>query len=465
MPAETIGNASSATILVVDDEALQRRTLSGFLKKRGYQVAEAASADEAQQRAAAAPIDLLITDLRLGGPDGVTLLQTLKAHHPDLQALVLTAYGTVEDAVRAMQAGAYDFVAKPVDLDRLGALIVKALERVQLSRENRGLREVVRSTGALDELVGESSVMQRVKELALKVAPSRAAVLILGESGTGKEVLARAVHLASPRRQRPFVAVNCAALPETLIESELFGHEKGAFTGAATARQGRFELADGGTLFLDEIGDIALPVQVKLLRVLQAGQIERLGGSEQRSVDVRIIAATHRNLEERIRAGLFREDLFYRLNVVAIELPPLRARPEDIPALVTHFLHKHGDLKPAPPTSVADDVLAAMARHGFPGNVRQLENWIERAVVLANGPLLTREDFPGQLFEESLPAAATTPVATGDADNGLDDQVALLEIAAIRAALDRNNGNKSAAARDLKLTERAIRYKMAKYGL
>ncbi len=449
--------ADADTILLVEDDQPQRKTLSGFLRKRGYQVIEAASAGEAEQEAAKHRVDLLLTDLRLGGPDGITLLEALKGRHPDLQALVLTAFGTVEDAVRAMRAGAYDFLSKPVDLDRLEALVEKALERVRLARENRSLREVVKSSGAFAELVGQSPAMRQVKELAVKVAPSRASVLILGESGTGKEVLARAIHRGSERRGRPFSVINCAAMPESLVESELFGHQKGAFTGATADKKGRFELADGGTLFLDEIGDIPLPVQVKLLNVLQSGQFQRVGGTKTIEVDVRLITATHRDLEKAIQEGTFREDLYYRLNVVSVSMPPLRDRPGDIPLLVDHFIRKHADLSAARIESVAPEVLQNLSAWPFPGNVRELENLIERAVVLAEGSQLKLDDFPPQIGQGAPP-----PSADGQ---GLEEQVARLEISLIKEALMRNQGNKSAAARDLGLSERAIRYKMKKYSL
>jgi two-component system NtrC family response regulator len=447
------------TILLVEDDEPQRKTLSGFLRKRGYKVVEAASAGQAEQEAARHEVDLLLTDLRLGGPDGIALLQTLKGRHPDLQALVLTAFGTVEDAVRAMRAGAYDFMAKPVDLDRLEALVEKALERVRLARENRGLREVVKSSDAFSELVGESETMRQVKELAVKVAPSKASVLILGESGTGKEVLARAVHRSSERRGKPFLVINCAAMPETLVESELFGHEKGAFTGATSEKKGRFELADGGTLFLDEIGDVPLPVQVKLLNVLQSGRFERVGGTKTHQVDVRLITATHRDLVKKIQEGTFREDLYYRLNVVSVAIPPLRERSGDISLLVNHFIRKHADLSAVRTESVAPEVLERLSAWSFPGNVRELENLVERAVVLAEGPELKPDDFPLQLFQDA-------PARIADSEgSGLEEQVAHLEISLIRDALQKNNGNKSAAARDLDLSERAIRYKMKKYSL
>ncbi len=450
---------ADTTILLAEDDEPQRKTLSGFLRKRGYTVIEAASAGQAEEQAARHEVDLLLTDLRLGGPDGIALLETLKDRHPDLQALVLTAFGTVEDAVRAMRAGAYDFLAKPVDLDRLEALAEKALERVRLARENRSLREVVKSSESFSELVGESEAMLQVKELAVKVAPSKASLLILGESGTGKNILARAIHRSSRRRTKPFLEINCAAMPETLIESELFGHEKGAFTGAASEKRGRFELADGGTLFLDEIGDIPLPVQIKLLNVLQSGQFERVGGTKTHQVDVRLITATHRDIENKIREGVFREDLYYRLNVVSVTMPPLRERPGDIPVLVDHFISKHADLSSVQIESVAPEVLDKLMTWPFPGNVRELENMIERAVVLAEGTVLGPDDFPPQLSQ----AAPLRSSPAGEED--LEGQVARLEISLIRDALLRNQGNKSAAARDLGLSERAIRYKMKKYSL
>jgi two-component system NtrC family response regulator len=446
-------------LLLVEDDQPQRKTLAGFLKKRGYVVVEAESAEQGLAMAAEQQVDLLLTDLRLGGPDGIELLQQIKNHHPDIQSLVLTAYGTVDDAVRAMKAGAYDFVSKPVDLDRLETLVEKALERVELAKDNRSLRQVVESSGIFSEFVGQSEAVQAVKEMTLKVAPSRASVLILGESGTGKEVLARAIHRASTRNDKPFLVVNCAAMPETLIESELFGYEKGAFTGAATKKAGRFEMANGGTLFLDEIGDIPLPLQVKLLNVIQSGSFERLGGTKTLKTDVRIIAATHRDLDKMIQEEKFRADLYYRLNVVSIALPPLRNRVADIPLLVEHFLRKHIDLSGSKVDGVDQDVVGRMQNWPFMGNVRELENWIERAVVLAEGNWLSKDDFPPQLFEEESAASAESQ------GGGLEPQVAGLEKSLITKALSNNKGNKSAAARELKITERAIRYKIKKYGI
>jgi DNA-binding NtrC family response regulator len=452
---------SEHTVLLVEDDAPQRKTLKGFLERRGYTVLEADSAKTAVSLGRDAPVDLLLTDLRLGGPDGIELLSALREHSPDLQGIVLTAYGTVDDAVRAMRAGAYDFVSKPVDLARLEALIEKALEKASLSRENRGLREVVKSSGAFRGIIGVSPAIQRITELAAKVAPSRASVLILGESGTGKEVLARAIHLASPRARKPFITVNCAALPETLIESELFGHEQGAFTGAIAKKKGRFELADGGTLFLDEVGEIPLHVQVKLLNVLQSNQFERVGGQETLRSDVRIVAATNRDIGQQVADGTFREDLYYRLNVVTFTIPPLRERREDISLLAYHFLEKQADLTGTPVCRIDAEALELLETYPFPGNVRELENWIERAVVFAEGDALTKEDLPEPLFVKNLKTNTGVPLV----EEGLEAQVASLEISLIQTALKNAGGNQSAAARTLKITERNIRYKMKKYGL
>lgn len=449
---------NKATLLLVEDEAPQRRILAGYLAKRGYRVVEAGDAAAAVLCAESEAPDLLLSDLRLGGPDGVDLLHRLRERHPDMQAILLTAYAAVEDAVRAMRAGAYDFLAKPVDLDRLEVLIEKALETSRLARENRTLRRVLEASDAFAGLIGESEAMRRVKAMAAKAAPAKSSVLILGESGTGKEVLARALHLAGPRRDGPFVTVNCAALPETLIESELFGHEKGAFTGADRQRKGRFEAAFGGTLFLDEVGEIPLAMQVKLLNVLQSGHFERVGGTETLTANVRILAATNRNLAERVKEGAFREDLFYRLNVIPITMPALRERPDDIPRLAAHFLAKHRgetDVR-----GVSEAALAALQRYAFPGNVRELEHLIERALVLAEGPWLGPEDFP-------LSGTGGTEGAPPEGGLGLslDMQVEVFERAKIAEALALASGNQSAAARALGLSERTIRYKLKKYGL
>jgi two-component system NtrC family response regulator len=453
-----MNDTEKPTILLVEDDAPQRKVLSGFLEKRGYRVIGVDSATAAMSAAASEPPNLLLTDLRLGGPDGVELLSALREQHSDIEAVVLTAYGTVDDAVRAMRAGAYDFISKPVDLQRLETLIEKALEKSNLSREVRDLRETVKNSGAFLDLIGDSAAIQKIVHQAAKAASSKASVLILGESGTGKEVLARGIHLASPRRSKPFLTVNCAALPETLIESELFGHEKGAFTGAAAKKKGRFELAHQGTLFLDEVGEIPLQVQVKLLNVLQSGKFERVGGTETIATDVRIIAATNRDLKAQAGNGTFREDLFFRLNVVAFTLPPLRDRREDITLLISYFLQKQADILGTSPLVVSDRAMQQLLRYSFPGNIRELENLIERAVVFSDGKTLTEDDLPESLSKK-------TDSLTSPSEQGLEAQVAALEISMIRDALQRNAGNQSAAARELCITERNIRYKIKKYGL
>ncbi len=446
---------SQGTILVVEDSGAQRSVLEGFLRKKGYRVLGAGSAKDALERCAGEEVELLLTDLRLGGQDGISLFREMRGLLPALQAIVLTAYGTVEDAIAAMKLGAYDFVSKPVDLDRLETLVEKALEKGRLEGENRTLAAVVGNTDAFSGVIGASESMAKLVQLASRAAASRASVLILGESGTGKEVLARAIHLASPRRHRPLLTVSCAALPDTLIESELFGHEAGSFTGAAGRRKGRFELADGGTLFLDEIGEVPLHVQVKLLNVLQSGAFERIGGTETVRSDVRIIAATNRDLEERVKEGHFREDLFYRLNVIRLTIPPLRQRKEDIPALAGHFLRKYTGLNGVRIDGFDDGAMARLLAYDFPGNIRELENWIERAVVLAEGDVLRAQD---------LPELENAPVVD-DGPEGLDGVVESLEKRMISEALGACGGNQSAAARRLKISERAIRYKMKKYGL
>ncbi len=456
---------NKAVILVVEDDAPQRRTLAGFLKKKGYYAAEAENADAAAAIAKEMKIDLLLTDLRLGGKDGITLLKELKESNPQLQAVVMTAYGAVDDAVKAMKNGALDFLQKPLDLDLLEAILAKAAERSDLAKENAGLAQALANSEPFAAFVGDDPKILEIKKTAAKAAVSRATIMILGESGSGKEALARAIHSASNRRDKPFITVNCAAFNETLIESELFGHEKGAFTGADKIKKGRFELADGGTLFIDEVGDIPLPFQVKLLGAVQTGAFERVGGTETIKTDIRIIAATHRDLKERVRSGLFREDLYWRLNVVTIEIPPLRERPGDIPLLVERFVKKSSSLAGNRVKGITPEAARALAKRKFGGNVRELENMIERAVALCDGETLTEADFPEeedffdkQAFDAGRPRAS-------EMSDGLDDAVERLERKLIADALAQTGGNQSAAARLLRVTERAVRYKVKKYGL
>ncbi len=433
----------------------QRKVLAGFLRKRGFAVEAAGSAEEASRLVAARCVDLVLSDLRMPGQDGLSLLDGLQRLNPELPVVLMTAFGTVPSAVDAMKRGAADYLTKPVDLDELEVVVARALERRALESENRALREQLQQRDRLEGLETVSPRMARAINLAARAAASRATVLLRGESGTGKELLARAVHLASPRHARPFVAVNVGALPETLVESELFGHERGAFTGADKERRGRFELSDGGTLFLDEIGDLPRGAQAKLLRALQEQAFERLGGTRTLHVDVRVIAATHRDLEAMIRAGDFREDLYYRLNVVSVELPPLRERREDIPLLVDHFLRRFAAEGQA--RSVSREALDLLIKHDFPGNVRELQNLVHRAVVLSRGPLVESQDLPLHL--------ATLRPEAGSELRGFVERVGAFERALIVDALGRADGVQTRAARLLGMSERHLRYKLQKYGL
>ena len=443
-------------VLIVDDEEPQRRVLAGFLKKRGYEVETAGDADEAMKVVSSRTVDLVLTDLRMPGKTGVELVDGVRGANPEIPVVVMTAYGTVTSAVNAMKRGAADYLSKPVDLDELEVLVARTLERRALVSENRALREQVESRYRLAGLETANAGMQEAINIAARAAGSRATILVQGKSGTGKELLARAIHYASPRRRGPLVAVSVAALPETLLESELFGHERGAFTGADRERRGRFELADGGTLFLDEIGDLPRSTQVKLLRVLQEQAFERLGGTRTVKVDVRFIAATHRDLETMAREGEFREDLFFRLNVVAITLPPLRERREDIPLLVDHFLRRFQEEGKA--RSVSREAMDLLLKHDYPGNVRELENLVHRAVVLARDEVVATSDLPLHLGD-------LRPEVIGGETATFTERVEAFEKALILEALDRSGGVQTRAAASLGMTERHLRYKLKKYEL
>jgi len=371
-------------ILVVDDEPNIRRVLEAMLVREGYQVLTADSGRKAVDIASTNALDLLITDLIMPDMTGIEVLREVKQAQPHCAALVITAYGTIKTAVEAMRLGAFNYIAKPFDLDEVRLQVQHVLENRALKEENVLLREQLRSTYRLDNIVGVSGKMQEVFKLVHRAADTRSTVLIRGESGTGKELIARALHFNSQRASRPFVAVSCAALTETLLESELFGHEKGAFTGALTQKPGRFELANHGTLFLDEIAEITPAIQVKLLRVLQEREFERVGGTRPIRVDVRVVAATNKNLEEAVKKGEFRDDLYYRLQVIQIVVPPLRERPEDIPALAEHFLAKYCRENGRRLRRIAPEAMDRLLNYKYPGNVRELENIIERAVVFAD---------------------------------------------------------------------------------
>jgi DNA-binding NtrC family response regulator len=442
-------------IVVVDDEEPQRKVLAGFLRKKGFDVEAVGSADAALALVASRSVDLVLTDLRMPGKTGVDLLEAVREANPEVPVVVMTAYGTVASAVDAMKRGAADYLGKPVDLDELEVLVARSLERRALLSENRALREELAARHRLEGLETANPRMQEAINVAARAAASRATILLRGESGTGKEVLARAIHHASPRRRGPLVAVNAAALPETLLESELFGHERGAFTGADREHRGRFELADGGTLFLDEIGDLPRGTQVKLLRFLQEQTFERLGGTRAIKVDVRLLAATHRDLEAMIRTGEFREDLYFRLNVVGITLPPLRDRREDIPILVDHFLRRFADEGRA--RSVSREAMDALLKHDYPGNVRELENLLHRAIVLARGEVVTKADLPLHL--------GTLPPEGRASSGTLNEQVENLEKALLLDALEKAGGVQTRAASALGMSERHLRYKLKKYGM
>jgi DNA-binding NtrC family response regulator len=443
-------------ILVVDDEPAQRELVGGFLRKHGFQVTEAADGRQALARFREELFDLVLTDQRMPDLSGLEVLAGVRAVTPGAAVIIMTAYGTIETAVSAIKAGAADYLAKPVNLDELLHRIHQVRERQRLLTENRELREALAERHRVEGIIGESGQMQEVLSLVRRVAPSDATVLIRGESGTGKELFAKAIHFASPRASGPLVKVNCAALPEGLLESELFGHEKGAFTGAVAARKGRFELADGGTIFLDEIGDLPLSVQVKLLRVLQEREFERVGSSRPVAVNVRLLAATHRDLEALVRDGRFRDDLYYRINVVTISLPPLRERREDLPLMIDQFLRASAAKNGRVIQGLTREAREALLRYDYPGNVRELENLIERAVVLSRGEVIGVGDLPLPLHD---------PPREPEERPGLIAAVEGLERRMIREALARADGIQTRAADLLGISERVLRYKLRKYGL
>ena len=443
-------------ILVVDDEPAQRELVSGFLARHGFEVTTARDGAEALERFRREPVDLILTDQKMPGLSGLELTQAARAVNPEVAVVLMTAYGTIEHAVAAIKAGATDYLTKPLNLDELLHRLGQVRDHQRLLGENRELRAALQERHRVEGILGESGRMQEVLSLVRRVAASDATVLIRGESGTGKELIAKAIHYASRRAEGPLVRVNCAALPETLLESELFGHEKGAFTGAQATRRGRFELAHGGSLFLDEIGDLPPHLQVKLLRVLQEREIERVGSSRPIPVDVRLLAATHRDLEALVKAGGFREDLYYRINVVTLAVPPLRERREDIPLLLDHFLSKFARANGKTIRGLTREARDTLLRYDYPGNVRELENLMERAVVLTRDEVIGRADLPLSVRE--------TEPESGEA-TGLPAAVEGLERRMIRDALARADGVQTRAAELLGISERVLRYKLRKYGL
>jgi two-component system response regulator AtoC len=438
-------------ILVVEDEEKLRRVIGLHLSSAGYQVKAAGSAEEAVKLAADA--DLILTDLKLPGMDGLAFLEQIRGQNVYAPVIVMSAFGTVEIAVDAMKKGAADFLPKPFSLDHLSVVVEKALEVRKLREENRDLKEQLGHRYKFENIIGHSTPMQEIFATILRVAPTRATVLLAGESGVGKDMIARAIHHHSPRKDKPFVKINCTAIPENLMESELFGYEKGAFTGANISKPGKFEIANTGTVMLDEIGDVPASIQVKLLRVLQEREFERLGSNKVMQTDVRVIAATNVDLRAALEQGRFREDLYYRLNVVPMNIPPLRERKEDIPYLADHFAKKFSG-------ELSEGAIERMQNYYWPGNVRELENVVERSILLALGPRVEAEDVRIESAQRSKPVSA-------DGDHFLPEGMTLdqYEQSILREALKRADGNKSQAARLLGLTRNALRYRLSQMGL
>jgi len=445
-------------ILIVEDEDKLRRVMQLQLESAGFDVDGAATAEQGLPLATLA--DLVITDLRLPGMDGLQLIWQMQARGITAAVIVITAHGSVETAVEAMKLGAADFIQKPFSLDHLATVVEKVMALQSLRAENQRMREQLDERYQFDNIVGRSALMREVFHTVERVAPTRATVLIAGESGVGKDMVARAIHQHSPRKTHPFVKINCTALPENLMESELFGYEKGAFTGANVSKLGKFEGADHGTVFLDEIGDVPGSVQVKLLRILQERQFERLGSNITRNVDVRIIAATNVDLRAALEQGRFREDLYYRLNVVPINMPPLRDRREDIPFLAMHFVQKLSKELGTGPKELSPGAVDRLLSHQWPGNVRELENTIERSMVLAAGDTLQAADIRIEAPRNSLPVAAQQSPLLPEGET-LEHWEQMI----IRESLRRANGNKSQAARMLGLTRNALRYRLSQMGI
>jgi two-component system, NtrC family, response regulator AtoC len=448
-------------VLVVDDEENLRLVLRTLLARAGYEARAVSSAEVALEELERFDADFVLADVRMQGMSGIELTREIVRRGSLATVIVMSAYGSLDLALEAMKAGAYDYLAKPFKHDEVLLVLKKAEEREALRRENRALRERLREQNTFGELMGKSDAMQRVFRTIEKVAVYTTTVLLQGASGTGKELVARAVHQRSPRASRAFVAVNCGAIPEALMESELFGHKRGAFTDATQDKRGLFEEAHQGTLFLDEVGELPLALQVKLLRVLQEGSVRRLGETRDTKVDVRVIAATVRDLSSEVKEGRFREDLYYRLNVLQLSLPSLRERAGDLPLLVDHFLDKYNARLGTRVKGVAPDALKALMRYAFPGNVRELENMIERAVVLAEGDMLTVADLPERISEEADPVAATL----GTGELSIKRTTRVIEETLIRRALEQTRGNRTAAARLLEISHRALLYKIKDYGL
>ena len=449
--------ATSKHILVVDDDSYVRESTEEILRRKGYQVDTSANGKDALVLLDEADFDLILSDIKMPEMDGIELLAAAKGKYPDIHVIMMTAFGSVDNAVEAMRKGAYDYIQKgSADPTEIELVVERALKYQDSQRENNRLRSELQDKYSFNNMIGKAHNMEQVFDLIDTVADSRATVLVTGESGTGKELVARALHYNSSRRSAPFIRLNCAALPKDLMESELFGHEKGAFTGAIKQTRGRFEMADGGTLLLDEISEIDPALQAKLLRVLQEREFERIGSTQTIKVDVRIVATTNRDLQKEVKAGNFREDLYYRLNVIEMGLPPLRERKEDIPALVQNFVAKYNEENGKRVTGVADDTLDALLAYDWPGNIRELENYTERAVVVARGEALAPDDYPQRL--------TSGPQGRDDGGIHVGMTVHEMERRLIMKTLESCQGNRTEAAGMLGISTRTLRNKLHEYG-
>ncbi len=451
-------------VLIVDDEKGMRDFLSIMLKKEGYAVAVSESADKAAELIAKGDLDLVISDISMPGRSGLEVLKQTKATNPETPVIMITAYASTESAIEALKLGAYDYIIKPFDVEEMKTVVRNALEKRRLENENRVLKRELKEKLRFDEMVGDGPRMKEVLDLIAKIAPTNSTVLISGESGTGKELVARAIHAASPGRDRPFVSINCGALPDELLESELFGHTRGSFTGAVTAKKGLFEVADGGTIFLDEIGDTTTAMQIKLLRVLQERRIRRVGGTDEIEVNVRVLAATNQDLEQMVRQKRFREDLYYRINVIQIRMPALREKPEDIPKLALHFLVKYGRIMGKKITRISEEALRGLLEHDWPGNVRELENVVERAVALETSDAITVDSLSREVRSGGRPAQEF-PIVLSDGGIDLERQLERLREHYMEEALRRAQNVQTKAAEILGMSFRSFRYFAKKYRL
>ncbi len=451
-------------LLVIDDEKTQRDSLTGFLEHIGYNVISAETGQKGLDLLKKSSVQVVISDFRMPGLDGLRVVEEVKKIDPSILVILITAYGDVDLAVSVMKAGAYDFLTKPIDLDEIEVILSRAEEQFYILEENKMFREILHQNASFSNIVSVSSQMENVLNLCARVASGTSSILIVGETGVGKELIARAIHFASLRKDKPFVAVNCSALNEHLLESELFGHEKGAFTGAVNAHAGRFEIAHGGTIFFDEIGDMPLSVQVKLLRALQERVVERVGSTQTIKVNVRVITATHRNLEKLIEENRFRRDLYYRLNVVSIYIPPLRERREDILVLAVAFLSKYSKENHREIKGFNQNAIELLTRYNYPGNVRELENAIERAVLLTRSEYIEPKDLPDTI-KKTINGNFTGDTITLPVNGNMPEMVERLEKQMLLSALEKCNGNQSRAASELGISEKSVRDRMKKWNI